>query len=300
MSVTTLVTGVDGFTGRYLAPVLAARGHRVHGLVRGEPAGIVRGVEVVHRCDLADQANLASIVSDIQPDFVVHLAAIAFVGHEDIFEMYKTNVMGTRALLESCLGLSRRPKAVLVASSANVYGNATEGMLSENARISPANDYAVSKVAGEHLAGIYSAHLPIIVTRPFNYTGVGQSESFLIPKIVAHLRRRAPVIQLGNLNVARDFSDVRSVVQVYANLLDAPEAIGRTFNVCSGRAITLGEVLAIASDIANHRMTVEISPEFVRTNDVKSLCGNKDLLEMVLGPINIPAIEQTLRWMIQV
>lgn len=299
MSVTTLVTGVDGFTGRYLAPVLAARGHRVHGLVRGEPVGVLHGVEVVHRCDLADQASLASIVSGIQPDFVVHLAAIAFVGHDDIFEIYKTNVLGTRALLESCVGLSRRPEAILVASSANVYGNATEGVLSENARISPANDYAVSKAAGEHLAAIYSTHLPIIVTRPFNYTGVGQSESFLIPKIVAHIRRQAPVIELGNLDVARDFSDVRSVVQVYANLLDAPAAIGKTFNVCSGRAITLGEVLTIAADIAGYKMAVEVNPAFVRANDVKSLCGNKDLLEAVLGPVNIPEIEQTLRWMIQ-
>ena len=107
----------------------------------------------------------------------------------------------------------------------------------------PANDYAVSKLAMEYLAKTYSVRLPLIICRPFNYTGVGQAEAFLLPKIVAHVRKGATEIELGNLDVARDFSDVRDVSSIYARLIQTPAAVGATLNICSGKAYTLREVL---------------------------------------------------------
>lgn len=296
---TTLVTGIHGFTGQYLAKHLQAAGHEVHGVTRqaGEP-GRVYGA-FVHVCDLLDGDHLASLITNIQPDYVVHLAAIAFVAHDDLAEMYRTNILGTRVLLETCAGVSTSLRAVLIASSANIYGNASAGILDETAPVRPANDYAVTKAAVENLVHIYSARLPTIIVRPFNYTGVGQSEAFLIPKIVSHIRRRAAVIELGNLDVARDISDVRTVVDAYARLLDAPDAIGGTFNMCSGKAYTLHEVIGLASSIAQHQIKVSVNPALVRANEVKLLQGAKRSLESVIGSLDMPPLAETLRWMIE-
>ncbi|MFZ6649801.1 NAD-dependent epimerase/dehydratase family protein, partial [Undibacterium sp. TJN25] len=123
------------------------------------------------------------------------------------------------------------------------------GILAETEPAQPANDYGVSKLAMEHVARLWMDQLPITITRPFNYTGVGQADNFLLPKIISHYRRRAPLIELGNLDVARDFSDVRTVVQAYTRLLQHAPA-GQTFNVCSGQAHTLQQVLDIVADLA--------------------------------------------------
>lgn len=294
----TLVTGAAGFTGRYVVGALADLGHEVHGIVHG-PDGPVPGVTQLHEADIADLPALARVVESVQPDHVVHLAAIAFVAHDDVEQIYRTNVVGTRQLLEALSRASRCPSSVLLASSANIYGNARGGQLAETVPAAPANDYAVSKVAAEHIARIYSSRLPIVVTRPFNYTGVGQSQSFLLPKIVAHARSRAPVIELGNLDVARDFSDVRTVVDAYMRLLSTPAAVGQTFNVCSGRAVSLREVVDLVSSLCGHSFEIRVNPAFVRDNEVSTLWGSPAKLETVVGPVKKVPIEETLRWMLE-
>lgn len=295
-----LVTGADGFTGRYLAAELQRAGYEVHGLVHKPIAsGKVAGVSALHVADLSDAAGLAAVVNEVQPDKVVHLAAIAFVAHGDIEAIYRTNLVGTRHLLEA-LAQSKAPlDAVLLASSANVYGNSVGGVLDENTPPAPANDYAVSKLAMEYVARLYADRLPLITVRPFNYTGVGQAESFLIPKIVNHVRRRAPLIELGNLDVARDFSDVRNVVQLYRRLLEAPAALGQTFNVCSGQAWSLNDVLAMVREISGHDFEVRVNPAFVRQNEVKTLVGSRAKLDAVVGEVPEIALRDTLRWMLE-
>lgn len=294
----TLVTGAAGFTGRYVVQALADLGHEVHGLVHA-PDSPVPGVTQLHEGDIADLAAMRRIVDSVQPDHVAHLAAIAFVAHDDVEQVYRTNVVGTRQLLEALAGGPRAPSSVLLASSANIYGNARGGQLDELTPAAPANDYGVSKVAVEHLARIYLPRLPIIVTRPFNYTGVGQSESFLLPKIVAHARDRASCIELGNLDVARDFSDVRTVVDAYVRLLSAPAAIGQTFNVCSERAVSLREVIDLVSALSAHRFDVRVNPAFVRQNEVAVLWGSAAKLERVIGELRRIPMKETLRWMLE-
>ena len=230
-----LITGVDGFTGRYLAAELVEAGHDVAGLIHHPLQEPVPGVHL-HECDLAESFAVRGVVEKLRPDWVAHLAAISFVAHGDVEAIYRTNVVGTRNLLEALAGQDVRPTSVLLASSANVYGNATEGVLDEKSPVAPANDYAVSKLAMEHVARLYQSRLPITIVRPFNYTGVGQSESFLLPKIINHVRRKMPVIELGNLDVARDFSDVRMVVAYYKRLMEGRWNSGEVFNVCSGQA----------------------------------------------------------------
>ncbi|MFN4036693.1 NAD-dependent epimerase/dehydratase family protein [Comamonas aquatica] len=295
-----LVTGANGFTGRYLAAALQDAGHEVHGLVhKSVVSGKVPGVSALHVADLSDAAGLAAVVNEVQPDKVAHLAAIAFVAHGDIESIYRTNLVGTRHLLEALAQSNAPLDAVLLASSANVYGNSVGGVLDENTPPAPANDYAVSKLAMEYAARLYAGRLPLIMARPFNYTGVGQAESFLIPKIVNHVRRRAPLIELGNLDVARDFSDVRNVVQLYRRLLEAPAAVGQTFNVCSGQAWSLNDVLAMVREISGHDFEVRVNPAFVRQNEVKTLLGSRARLDAVVGEVPEIALRDTLRWMLE-
>lgn len=294
----TLITGVGGFTGRHLAPLLAELGHEIHGIVHLPEEHQIGGVRKLHHADLADLGTLNSILAKIRPDHVVHLAGIAFVGHSDVEQVYRSNVVGARHLLEALAALSRPPQSILLASSANVYGNAREGLLDESLAYAPANDYGISKVAMEYVASLYRDRLPITIVRPFNYTGLGQSPQFLIPKLVAHVRERRSVIELGNLDVARDFSDVRTVVEIYARLLARKEAIGGTFNVCSGRAIALGEILKMLCRLSGHKFEVRVNPAFVRANEVRTLRGSPARLESVIGPISSIRLEETLQWML--
>ena len=294
-----LITGATGFTGRYLAPKLAAAGYDVHGTAQCGDRGDVDGIATLHSIDLTDLKAVEQVVRDVSPAKVVHLAAIAFVGHSDIAEMYRTNILGTRNLLEALASAADRPAAVLIASSANIYGNSRSGKLDESVPPSPANDYAVTKVATENLVAIYRDRLPLIVTRPFNYTGVGQSTDFVIPKIIDHARRRAETIELGNLDVERDFSDVRSIADIYRRLLDCPAAIGGTFNICSGRHYSLAEVIALIEEISDHKMRIAVNPAFVRKNDVHTLYGDNARLSDTIGQLDMPPLRQTLQWMLE-
>ena len=149
----------------------------------------------------------------------------------------------------------------------------------------------------EYLARTWASRLPITIVRPFNYTGAGQAESFLLPKIVAHFKRRAPVLELGNLDVERDFSDVRTVVACYRKLLEADVA-GGVFNVCSGRGYLLSDVLRIAGDAAGYSPDILVNPAFVRHNEVRCLVGNKRRLESAIGPVSGPELAETVRWML--
>lgn len=252
----------------------------------------------MHQGDVSNIDEMKSVVRDVRPHHVIHLAAISNVASSDIEQMYRVNVLGTRQLLEALTALGDRPQSVVVASSANVYGNSREGELGEKLPLMPVNDYGVSKVAAESVAAIYSSRLPMIVVRPFNYTGVGQSPDFVIPKIVANARERATEIELGNIDVARDFSDVRTVVEAYVRLIVEPKAIGGTFNICSGEATSLREILQLVSRLTGHQFNVSRNEKLVRTNEVQRLCGSAERLMSVVGPLDRIPIEQTLRWML--
>ena len=290
-----LVTGLSGFTGAHLEAVLAVAGFEVHGTIKaGEVAD-----ERYHVADLDDLGALCEVVKRVRPTHVVHLAAISFVSHDDVQEIYRTNIVGTRNLLAALA--DRRvslaaPQSILIASSANIYGNAEVEWIDEDQPARPANDYAVSKIAMEHMAQLWSDRLPLTIVRPFNYTGVGQSKQFLIPKIVQAFVRRAPELEIGNIDVERDFSDVRDVVGAYVALLgNAPPG---TFNICSGRAISLRAILELCEELTGHALTLRVNPAFVRANEVKRLRGSNARLKQLLPEWAPRPIRETVRWMI--
>ncbi|CAI2415473.1 GDP-mannose 4,6-dehydratase [Serratia ficaria] len=288
-----LVTGINGFTGRYVAAELSAAGYRVFGLgsLPSSQPDYLQG-------NLLDAPALTAVIEQVKPDVVIHLAAIAFVGHGDANAFYNVNVIGTRNLLQALHSSGHSLDAVLIASSANVYGNSTSGMLAEATPANPVNDYAVSKLAMEYMAKLWADKLPVFITRPFNYTGVGQADNFLLPKIVKHYKENAAIIELGNIDVWRDFTDVRALSRAYVALLQA-KPVGETFNVCSGRTYSLRDAVTLCEKISGHSLEIRVNPAFVRANEVKTLCGDATKLRTVIGEWDTPPLEDTLRWMLE-
>ena len=294
MTKRVLVTGSEGFTGRYVCDEFARAGWEVWG------AGLQPQPDRPHylQIDLLKPETLTRIVDIAAPDVVIHLAASAFVAEDDITTFYGINLLGTRHLLGVLSHAHTPPTCTILASSANVYGNSTLEVLDETADTHPANDYAVSKLAMEYLAKTYMTRLGIVMTRPFNYTGVGQEPRYLIPKIVNHFKARAPHIELGNTDVARDFSDVRDVARAYRLLAEA-QPLGETFNLCSGEATALETCISMASEITGHDIEVRVNPDFVRANEVKSLRGSSEKLDHATGRERRYGIRDTLQWMLQ-
>lgn len=291
-----LVTGLNGFTGRYVRTELQSHGWRVVGTGSAAPTAETAGD--YHQVDLLDTARLNTLLAQVRPDAVVHLAALAFVAHGNADDFYKVNLIGTRNLLEAIAASGKQPDCVLLASSANVYGNASEGALDESTAPAPANDYAVSKLAMEYMASLWKEKLPLVIARPFNYTGVGQAGNFLIPKIVDHFRRRADVIELGNLDVWREFNDVRMVAQVYRRLIETSAAVGNTYNVCTGKLYSLREVVAMCEEITGHHIELRVNLTFVRANEVKVLGGDDSRLRSLLDGCDAIPLRESLEWML--
>ena len=289
-----LVTGIRGFTGGFVSKELQARGYEVF--------GTSQAFEVKNRnirtIDLRNPFEIEDFVSEVQPHYVVHLAAMSFVAHDDAREIYDMNVVGTRNLLAALARQSALPLAVVLASSANVYGNANLKSISETATPNPVNDYAVSKLAMEYMAKLWFDKLPITITRPFNYTGVGQSLKFLVPKIVHHFNESQPEISLGNLRVSRDFSDVRVISKVYAELLSNP-APNETFNLASGKSTSIAELLDMLRELSGKDITVRSTVEFSRSDEIFELCGDASKLNAHIGEIGTIDLKETLKWMLR-
>ena len=290
-----LVTGSFGFTGRYMVDLLKFEGCEVLGV--GSQVGN-KAAMAYRQVDLLDYPGLSRVVRDFKPDYVVHLAAVSFVAHGDASAIYQANVIGTRNLLEALVTNDVAIKKMIVASSANVYGNAVAGRLDETSDLNPANDYGVSKVAVEYLSRTYFEKLPIVITRPFNYTGIGQHEKFLIPKIVSHFCERKSVIELGNIDVWRDFNDVRALVAAYYGLLRKSKP-GQTYNIASGNTWSLREVISICEEVTQHSIEIRVNPAFVRENEVKSLCGDINKLSALLPDWKPVLLTETLSWMLE-
>jgi len=276
-----LITGADGFTGQHLRIAAEQVGYEVFSL----------------HSDLTDSSALLSEVVSVCPSHIIHLAAISAVTHADQEAFYRINLFGTLNLLDALKGLPICPENVLLASSANVYGNADIELITEAVCPKPVNHYAMSKLAMEHMALTNASDLPIVITRPFNYTGIGHDNRFVIPKIVEHFKRGAAEIELGNLDVYREYNDVRMVCDAYLKLLEYGVR-HEIYNICTGRAYSLREIISTVEEVSRRNIDIKVNPAFFRANEVYKLAGNPEKLKATVGELRVYSLQETLSWML--
>lgn len=294
MKATVLITGLEGFTGQYLSQSLANHGYEVYGTVQHS---IDQNSNII-QCDLNDCERLTAWIKQIRPDYIVNLAGIALASHNSAMALFQANLLGVLSLLEAVQAAGHVPKKILLASSAHVYGNQPSSPISESCAVQPTSEYGISKLAMEQMAQLWFDRLPIVIVRPFNYTGLGQSTSFLPSKLVDHFANRSLGIELGNLQVARDWSDVRDVVNIYRLLLES-NAEGLIVNVCTGHSHSLQYVIDVLSELSGYRPEITVNPAFVRANEIRELRGDNRLLKSLIGDFQLYSLEETLGWMLK-
>ncbi len=272
-----LITGGKGFVGQWLAAHLKDRGDDV----------TVIDIET----DVADGAAVRRVMSAMSPEAVYHLAAMTHVGDswENPSQVLRVNVLGTAEILAAARAQPARPR-VLVVSSAEVYGVVVPEQLplGEETPTVPASPYAASKLAAEAVAlqawRGYGQH--VVVVRPFNHIGPGQSPNFFVPalarRIVEARRSGSTSLRVGTLTTRRDFTDVRDVVAAYRLLIERGDP-GEVYNVCSGRDVAMAEVAAQLLALAGTDLALETDPELVRPVDVPVLRGDASKLHAVTG-----------------
>jgi GDP-4-dehydro-6-deoxy-D-mannose reductase len=299
MSSDILVTGAAGFAGGHLVDRLAGSGasvmawHRPGGSPRREGAG-VRWEAV----DLLDQAQVQAAIDRARPAAVYHCAGAAHVGRAwgSATPTFATNVRGTHHVLQAIerAGLESR---ILVPSSALVYAAADEALTEEHPLL-PSSPYGLSKLAQEMLGMKTNGGMAVMIARPFNHVGPRQDPYFAasgFARRIADIERGrwAPEISVGNLEARRDLTDVRDTVRAYQMILERGRP-GHPYNVCSGRAIQMRELLDLLIERARVPVEVKVDPARYRPNDTPILLGNPARLHDELGWTPEIPIEQTL------
>ena len=281
-----LITGIDGFTGEHLANYLKDD-FEIFG------TSLNKNGNNIFKCDITKKEQIQDIVEKLKPEYIIHLAAISYAAEDDRLSYYNVNVLGSENLINS---INYDVKKIIIASSATVYGNQNSEILDESMCPEPNSHYGISKLALEKISKNYFEKLPIILTRPFNYTGIGQSEKFLIPKIVSHYKQKKTTISLGNLDVIREFNDVKFVCECYKRLL-LSDIKSEIVNIASGRGIKLLDIIDMMNKIAGYEIEVKQDKKFIRKNDIKKLIGSNKKLFSLIGEVRQPGFVETLREM---
>ena len=275
-----LVTGIEGFVGGHLARHLSAIGHVVIGLHWADaPPGLPAEL---HRGDICDFEGTRALLEATQPEGIVHLAGISSVAMSESHQLttYEVNTLGTLKLFEAARQLGLKCRVILI-SSADVYGRSNVGRpLSEDAPLQPLSPYALSRVMTCEAARFYhrTFGLDVVILRPFSHTGPGQTATFVFPKVaraIVQIERGAsePVIEMGDLQVRRDYTDVRDVVRAYALALERC-AGGETYNVTSGKPIMIKEGVDYLCSLARVPVQVRSSAADFRPHDIPLLTGD--------------------------
>ena len=284
-----LVTGGSGFVGRRLVEALRSRGYDV---VSAAPA---HGSDAHVPFQLTDADNVRSVVETVRPEVVFHLAAQAFIPEsiEHPLETYRVNVEGTANLLEALRAQVAREGSkvrLVFASSAEVYGKrpAEDMPLRETLPPRPVNPYAASKAAGEALIVGWSQAFGFdaVIGRAFNQIGAGQDTRFAVAAFAQRLARIASgqeqILHVGNVESERDFLDVHDVVAAYIALAERG-ASGEVYNVCSGVAVKMREILRRLVNIAGVPVEIREDPALMRASEVTRSVGDPSKLKRTTG-----------------
>lgn len=300
-----LVTGAEGFVGGHLVPLLLECGRRVCGTALEEKnvwrVERFEGAEGVG-CDITERDAIGNLVERTKPREIYHLAAqsSSALSFSDPYGTIVSNLVGCLNLLEAVRqeGVAAQ---VLIVSTGEVYGVGSPEPLPEDAPLRPITPYAASKVSAEIVARQYyeSFGLPVVLTRPFNHTGPGQSSQFALSSFARQVAEaeqglRPARIEVGNLDVCRDFLDVRDVVQAYVTAL-AEGVPGETYNISSGETPSLRDLLDLLLDLADVRIEVGVSQDRLRRVDIPVLCGDSSKLRAQTGWRPRFTIAETMR-----
>jgi GDP-4-dehydro-6-deoxy-D-mannose reductase len=307
----TVVTGANGFVGRHLTTALRTSGrtpliewHR-RVTATGHAAPSVRGV------DILDRDAVRCAVADDRPARIVHLAGAPHVGNSwrDALPTLEVNVRGTHHLLDA-VRREHPTCRVLIVTSGMIY-RAGPDALDEDAPLVPSNPYGLSKLAQDQLARIAAADegLDVVVARPFNHIGPGQDPSFAVASFSRQIALieaglLPPELRVGNLEARRDLTDVRDVVRAYAQILASGES-GSAFNVCSGRAHRIGDLLDGLLRQSRIPIRVTTDPDRMRPSDIPLLLGSHATLTRTLGwtpaiPIETTLVDTLTWWRVEV
>lgn len=289
------ITGITGFTGKYLGEFLKNRGFSIYG-VTNQPF-VPTSHAHIWQLDLLDIANLENILKEIQPHYVIHLAALAHSQLSEPIEYYRNNVIATENLVKAIVSSVSGLKKFIAPSSALIYGHHTDGVYKETDELRPVGHYAWSKLIMEKLLSSYFEKVPILITRPFNYTGPGQYETFVIPKIVKHFVVKQETIELGNLWPRREFNDVHFICDAYYKLMLSSYS-GEIVNLCTGVTWSIQDIIDILSAITKHQITIRINGQYTRPGEPEVIAGDKSKLEKMIGPLSSVDIKDTLESMI--
>lgn len=310
-----LITGVSGFVGGHLVHYLNTHNDNleVHGISRSKPAwDFVPGEQILldkhhfHRADLNDIPRIKTLIGEIQPDYILHLAA-----QSSVAESWKTPVNSfmnnTNIFLNiiDTVRLNDNGARVLSVGSSEQYGIVLEKdlPLSEDRPQCPENPYAVARVAQEQLARIYAKgyDLDICCTRSFNHCGPGQTDRFVVSSIVKQFVKIArdlqePVIQIGNGSIVRDFVDVHDVVRAYLLLLTNGKR-GEVYNICSGNGRSIQDIVTMLADMYDIHVYVHQASSQMRPIDNPRIIGSNHKIQHDMGWTPVIPFEQSLRSM---
>lgn len=300
MSGTTLVTGATGFVGGHLLDRLADTGPIVAWYrPEGRPPNLDRGVDWL-AVDLLDRPAVARAIDEVTPTSIYHVAGAPQVdtSWQNVVPHLRGNALATHNLLEAVRQLER-PCRVLVVSSSQIY-QMTDEPISEETTLLPATPYGLSKLAQDQLAlrACHEDGLDIVLARPFNHAGPGQSPAFAIPSFARQIARieaglAKPEIQVGNLDTRRDLTDVRDVVDAYVRLMSSAPR-GRPYNICSGRAWRIRDLLDELLQFAQTPVKVDVDETRLRPHDVPVVQGDATRIRAELGWSPKIRVEQTL------
>lgn len=299
-----LVTGSNGFVGRYLVEHFQTGAHQfIRGMSGHGQRGELASDQVI--LDVCDADAVEQVVAAIKPTHLIHLAAISNVPFsvDNPGLTWKTNVLGTVNVLNA-LSLFAPDCFALVVSSSEVYGGAFQSgqALSENAPCLPMNPYAASKRAAELAAEqFFRQGLKGAIARPFNHIGPGQSAGFATASFARQIAlieggKQEPIIRVGNLEASRDFLDVEDVCRAYMKLIQASAEIspGTIYNIASGVPVNIGDILQRLLAMADVKIAVEIDSERLRPSDTPFAVGNAQRLKQAVGWAPTVSLENTL------